>query len=561
MAKTIKISAYANSDDVMIVWKYNFRIKDCWGFSVFRKRKGETDAEAEPVVTSVGFEDDPHVEGETHPSTEWPIQKYNWIDYMVKTGDEVCYKVVPMISKDGNGSLKKDTANASKWSKWVKLGDSNGVEAYFNRGLVSSQFVARRLKNIPEKERKKELLKNLEDVNSKLRNFMGGNLLFALYRLLNEVKENKSLQLYAALYELNEKELIKKINAIGKRAHVILANGAFSPDNLDPELEAAEKLTKVDLTRRIVKSGHFAHNKFIVVTDKSSGKEVPVKVLTGSTNWTRNGVFTQVNNAIILHDKDVAKYYLEEWKALHGDCDADGKGLYGKPFKKFNSTIKKNKNASMRTYFTPVPKLIDMDEADSLINAAEKGVIFLMFKPGNEKSRTLYTTIKKLAEDRKDLFVHGVINADPGGKKNPTIDFINKNKIEPGDLDVVLPAGINETFQFWMNEVGKQNVTIHSKTIVIDPFGKKPILITGSHNMGQKASKANDDNMNIIEGNPELARAYAIHMLAVYHHYRWRFYRSKKTSLPKWDGNVKSEVWQDWYSKGTKKKELDFWIG
>ena len=558
MAKTIKIGAYANNDDAMIVWKYNYKIKDCWGFAVFRKRKGETDAEAEPLITSVGFEGDTHTEGETHPSTEWPIQKYNWVDYAVRTGDEICYKVIPMINVAG--VLKKDSGNASNWSKWVKVGDPAGVEAYFNRGLISSQFVVRSLHNIPEAERKKALLKNLDDVNSQLRNFMGGNLMFALYKLLDEVKQNKSLKLYTALYELNEKELIKRLNAIGKRASIILANGAFGPDDNDPQLENAKKLTNVNLTRRIVSSGHFAHNKFVVITDKSSGTEVPVKVLTGSTNWTRNGVFTQINNALILHDKEVAAYYKKEWDTMLADSDANGKGLYGKPFKKFNSTLKKNTSGKIRTYFTPVPKQIDMDEADALINGAKKGVIFLMFKPGNEKSRTLYTTVKALAAARKDLLVHGVINADPGGKKNPTIDFMNKNKIEPGDLDVVLPAGINENFQFWMNEVGKQNVTIHSKAIVIDPFGTRPILITGSHNMGQKASKANDDNLNIIEGNPELAQAYAIHMLAVYHHYRWRFYRSKKTSLPKWDGNIKKEDWQDWYSKGDKKKELDFWI-
>lgn len=558
MAKTIKIAAYSNNDDAMIVWKYNFNIKNCWGFAVYRKRKGETDGEAEPLITSVGFQGDPHTEYETHPSTEWPIQKYNWVDYEVKNGDEVCYKVYPMIHSEG--SLKKDSGNASKWSNWVKVGDPSGVEVYFNRGLVSSQAIARRLKNIPEKERKKTLLKNLDDVHSTIRNFMGGNLLTGLYNLLDEVKQNKKLKLYTALYELNEKELIRRLDSIGKRANLILANGAFDAEDADPQSENAKKLTKINLTRRIVKSGHFAHNKFLVITDSTSGIEIPIKVLTGSTNWTTNGVFTQINNAVLLHDKDVAKYYKEEWDMMHKDSDSNGNGLYGKPYKKFNSTRKQNISSDTRTYFTPVPKAIDLNEADSLINGAEKGVIFLMFKPGTEKSRTLYGTIQALAKARKDLLVHGIINADPGGKKNPTIDFMNKNKVEPGDLDVVLPASLGESFGFWMQEVGKQNVTIHSKVIVIDPFGKRPIIMTGSHNMGIKASKANDDNLNIIEANPALAQAYAVHILAVYHHYRWRFYRSKKTSLPKWDGNIKSEDWQDWYRQGEKKKELDFWI-
>ncbi len=560
MANTIKIAAYANNDDAMIAWKSNTKIKDCWGFAVYRKRKGESDTEAEPLTTSVGFQGDTHNEGETHPSTEWPIQKYTWVDFGVSTGDVACYKVIPMVFDKNDNKLKKDTAQASQWSNWVKVGDPAGVGAYFNRGLVSSQFVVRQLHNIPEKERKKALLTNLEDVHSKIRDFMGGNLLQALYSLLDEVKQNKKLQLYTALYELNENELIKRLNALGKRAHVILGNGAFSNKDKDPQLPNAKKLTKVDLTRRIVKSGHFDHNKFVVITDKKSGTETAVKVLTGSTNWTRNGVFTQINNAIVLYDKEVAKYFKDEWNMVKADCDAKGNGLYGKPYRKFNSTVKENSSGKIRTYFTPVPKQIDLDEADTLINGAEKGVIFLMFKPGTEKSRTLYGTIEALATARPDLLVHGVINSDPGGKKNPTIDFMNKNKIEPGDLDVVLPAGINESFQFWLKEVGKQNVTIHSKVIAIDPFGKRPILMTGSHNMGEKASKANDDNLNIIEGNPLLVQAYAIHMLAVYHHYRWRFFRSKKTNLPRWDGNIKEDGWQDWYKTGDKKKELDFWI-
>ena len=31
-------------------------------------------------------------------------------------------------------------------------------------------------------------------------------------------------------------------------------------------------------------------------------------------------------------------------------------------------------------------------------------------------------------------------------------------------------------------------VHIHSKVIVLDPFGKNPVVMTGSHNLGYKAS-------------------------------------------------------------------------
>lgn len=158
-----------------------------------------------------------------------------------------------------------------------------------------------------------------------------------------------------------------------------------------------------------------------------------------------------------------------------------------------------------------------------------------------------------------DLLINGVINADPGGKDDPTINFLHNNDEQAGDLNIVLPGSIDSPFDYWMAELGKKSVTIHSKVILIDPFSENPVLMTGSHNMGNKASRSNDDNLNIIIGNKGLARAYAIHMASVYHHYRWRFYRAADNGKPKWSGNIKSDAWQQWYANGEKLKEINFW--
>src|SRR6185295_4894992 len=48
-------------------------------------------------------------------------------------------------------------------------------------------------------------------------------------------------------------------------------------------------------------------------------------------------------------------------------------------------------------------------------------------------------------------------------------------------------------------------------------------VVTGSHNLGFKASYANDENMVIIRQHRGVAEAYAAHVLDVYEHYRWRF--------------------------------------
>lgn len=56
----------------------------------------------------------------------------------------------------------------------------------------------------------------------------------------------------------------------------------------------------------------------------------------------------------------------------------------------------------------------------------------------------------------------------------------------------------------------------------LDMSEKDCVVITGSHNLGFKASYANDENLAVIRGNRALACAYAVHVLDVYEHYRFR---------------------------------------
>ena len=43
---------------------------------------------------------------------------------------------------------------------------------------------------------------------------------------------------------------------------------------------------------------------------------------------------------------------------------------------------------------------------------------------------------------------------------------------------------------------------VHSKVILVDPFGADPVVLTGSHNLGPKASGTNDENLLIIRDAP-----------------------------------------------------------
>ena len=126
----------------------------------------------------------------------------------------------------------------------------------------------------------------------------------------------------------------------------------------------------------------------------------------------------------------------------------------------------------------------------------------------------------------------------------------------------MVPKNIKDTFHDWATEILGQGVHIHSKVIVLDPFGDNPVVMTGSHNLGFKASSKNDDNLMIIQGNRPLAVAYAANIIAIYQSYRWNAYVEEHRQDPKvWHGLVDTDDWQNGYLAGDELAELTFWMG
>lgn len=94
---------------------------------------------------------------------------------------------------------------------------------------------------------------------------------------------------------------------------------------------------------------------------------------------------------------------------------------------------------------------------------------------------------------------------------------------------MVRAAALRDPFSNFDKELLKiGHAIVHDKVVVIDPMSEKDcMVVTGSHNLGFKASYANDENLVIIRGNRALACAYAVHVLDVYEHYRFRAVQEK----------------------------------
>jgi phosphatidylserine/phosphatidylglycerophosphate/cardiolipin synthase-like enzyme len=559
-----KILARANSDTSTIIWQADAIITGCRGFALERQIKGQ--AGSSFVPTWVGFKGQKHKPGQSQPSTIWPIQRYIWSDFLVRPGQTVRYRASPMIGPAAN--LKQaPAAEWSVWSNWVKIatGQSKNFLAYFNRGIVPAQWLAH------QKPNKASLQKNIAKPGDKNRDFLGGALITALLGLLAQAKKD-GVEIYASLYELNDPELIAALKAIGGKCNLILGSGAYksankkksTPAEPDENVNIRKDLqlhSSVNVHDRLVKSPHFAHNKFVVFCDKQ-GK--PSTLWTGSTNWTMTGLCTQVNNGILIESADLAGAYRKRWEELK-----DAGAGYPSSLAQEGSMPARLKlgGVQVTAWNAPMLKLVDLADATRRINAAKDGVLFLMFNPGPRN--TLLNAI--LALDPAKIFIHGVVNQDPGGKKQPLIKITQKGKQLPAKpLSAILPAALKNPGNWFDKDFTYNRIMIHSKIVVLDPFTKNPVVMTGSHNLGPKASGKNDDNLVIIEGASGLAGEYALNILGVFSHYKWLYNLAIKNakgaktgaqSSPQYDGNFDNDTWQSWYSAGINLREIVFWLG
>jgi hypothetical protein len=128
-----------------------------------------------------------------------------------------------------------------------------------------------------------------------------------------------------------------------------------------------------------------------------------------------------------------------------------------------------------------------------------------------------------------------------------------------------VPAGAvtpHDAFGGWEAELAKYGFAIiHNKIVVIDPFSDNCAVVTGSHNLGFRASHNNDENMVIVRGHRGLSEAYACHVLDLYDHYAWRFLLKEHPDIfgKPLEGDDK---WQERYIAGADAKapELRFWL-
>lgn len=555
---TIAIKAFANADDVLIAWQPDQWSDDWAGFQL--ERRNDTMQQVTVVANRIPPKPG---QGPVQPagisSTQSPIRRCIWTDHSVVASDDVSYRVTAMKSA-ANGTFALDTASASNWTApSIASGDAGGgLSAYFNRGTLMSQIVTRFVQGDVTDASLRQFLNNLATPGFQARLYLAGDALHEILGFLRDA-DRRGSAIHAAIYEMNDHELVDALKPFGSRGHVLLGNGGATQPWVAQELTAAKLEVRHRDLSHTGASSPSVHNKFVVESDVSG--ENASRVLTGSTNWTTTGLCTQLNNVLIVENTAIAERFLDQWGKLVAAKDDMPPALMTS-----NSKPTSDKNISL--YYAASNGQAEFKPVLDLIAGAKEGALFLMFMPG--ESPLLKVLLDRV--QKNDIYVRGVVSSitPPKSPQDGDITKVGGQVVKSGAPpqsfhdDVPLPSGISENdkpswaeTEFNVKEMLGAHLMaiVHSKAIVIDPFSNDCAVITGSHNFSASASAKNDENLVIVRGNQKLAQSYALHINGVYDHYSWRAYLGA--------GGNPDQIYKPldgWKPGGSRAQELDFWM-
>jgi phosphatidylserine/phosphatidylglycerophosphate/cardiolipin synthase-like enzyme len=417
--------AFANNDVATIAWSYGMRPDGCMGFALYR-----IDANGKETVlpSHAVFPGETIEPGQT--TADFPVQKFYWKDPYARLVAEKTnsfafrYKIVPLEGKPGSltpmSSLPILTTNEVELTAKC----SPSLSATFNRGLISTQHVANALKGNFNLDQFKA---QIGTKGNQLRNDLTGDMAGTLTGFLDRARN--SGHIYAALYELTDKELVDALVALGKKLDIVVADIAAKPKRGAKTTTAGKSVGKTTKTRtaakksadkkaadvaepsdgdqleenkdawdrlhasanvslyRLPPSSHIVHNKFLIYVD---GKNKPQAVLTGSTNWTATGLCAQTNNTLVVDDPDIATRYLQYWQKLMADEQA-----HEKDTKVFQAAALRSFNGKGKSFTvdSDVPK--GDDTTPSTLTS--------YFSPNTAKQRSTKKTGESKPVDMKDL--------------------------------------------------------------------------------------------------------------------------------------------------------------
>src|SRR5262249_10014371 len=150
----------------------------------------------------------------------------------------------------------------------------------------------------------------------------------ALFEFLDDCLEDESSTIDVFAYDLDEPDIVRKLKAFKGRLRLFLDDASLHNGNgaLEPESFAILAASAGEENVKRGKFGRYAHNKVIIKKKRGA----PIRVLTGSTNFSVTGLYVNANNVLVFDEPLVAAKYGEAFDAAFDEPGGNGASGYAK---------------------------------------------------------------------------------------------------------------------------------------------------------------------------------------------------------------------------------------
>ncbi len=449
-----------------------------------------------------------------------PFQRFHWQHFP----DEIMrgtytYSITPMYFNRKGGLIEGVTADIA--IDYLPKDCFDNLEIGFTRSYVSSQayhdlFQNRLIRPLP-----KTLDYNTTSYQQQYE-WLGATAREVVFAFLNEALEDPAITIDALIYDIDEVHFVEKLEKLGSRIRVFFDDSKEHVKEGALEAIVHQRIQK-SAGQSNVKKGHFKrfqHNKVLI--QKKNNK--PIRVLTGSMNFSVRGFYVQANNVLAFDDTHVASLYEQVFQQIWDDENNFSKSEIASKWFSINQA----QLPAIEFCFSPHKSgSISLNKIQEALKKAKSSVFFSVMDL--QGGGGVLQSLKSMAVERKDLFSYGVTqNLGKDQERQEGVAIYG-----PGRLNgVLVPFGYlhGQVRPPFNEEVsGGFGQVIHNKFIVIDFNHSHPIVFTGSSNIAEGGEMANGDNLIAIS-DPVVAILYAVEACRLVDHFRFRAALYKSTS-------------------------------
>lgn len=457
------------------------------------------------------------------PSAKAPFQKFRWIHFPHEPRPgEYTYRATKIHMPD-DGRLTKGTS-IELTIPLDEVTYHDFVDVGFTRNFASSQAFREMLGDPPDIDKVGAQLiptdadqgldfkRTLKDA---VYDWLGFEAYDLILRFLDEAVAEPSIEIDVFAYDLNEPEIVGRLEKLGPRLRAIIDNSQEMEDGGtvsghgapgSAETAAAARLRVSAGDGRILRM-HFnglQHHKVLIAKRNGSA----FKALVGSTNFSWRGLYVQANNMLVFDQPKLAGLFERVFEAAFLDQTGFRRNALSSEW----FPVAEEGKPLVRVCFAPHRDSdLSLKPVAHAIASAESSVLYSVAFLSQIRSGPTKQAFDDLMHKR--VFSYGVVDSEGGlGVRKPDgsvglVDF------------AYLADHAPEPFKSEWS--GGRGINVHHKFVVIDFSLPTAKLFTGSSNLAPSGEQGNGDHLIEID-DPKIATAYAIEALRMFDHLHFR---------------------------------------